>query len=287
MRIWYRSLAAIWRMCFGHASPQVFATSSSLATRLPQEVVEIIIAHLVYDRRSLLACSLTCYSWYIAAVPHLHHTLTTLTSSRWERFSIMWPKPLLFKYRLGLLPLVKKLCIRRGTVVDSVGFSPRRLNLCLLPRFYALTHVRELEIDSLDIPRFKPWVRLYFSHLVPTVQSLTLRVPRGSYRQIIYFIGSFQHLEDLKLLFEPKWTFPEEQANNLTLTPPFAPPLRGRLMMTFIRGGVLLKDMIDLFGGIRFHQLDLFHVEGMSLLLDACAETLETLQFHPNDPHGE
>ena len=287
MRIWYRGLAGVWRMYFGRASPQVLATCPSPATRLPLELVEIIIAHLIYDRRSLLASSLTCYSWYIAAVPHLHHTLVTLTSSVWTELSLLWPKPLLYKHRLGLLPLVKKLRIRRGTDFIPVGFSPRQLSFCLLPRFYALNNVRELEIDYLDIPGFKPWVRLYFRRLLPTVQSLALREPRGSYRQILYFIGLFQHLEDLKLLLGPEWRPPKGQANDLTLTPPFAPPLRGRLTMTFIKSVTFLKGIIDLSGGIKFRQLDLFHVKQMSLLLHACAETLETLRFHTNDSHGE
>ena len=71
MRAWYRSLAGIRRICSGRASPEPSTTRPSPATRLPQEVVEMIIAHLIYDTRSLLACSLTCYSWYIATVPHL------------------------------------------------------------------------------------------------------------------------------------------------------------------------------------------------------------------------
>ena len=57
-------------------------------------------------------------------------------------------------------------------------------------------------------------------------------------------------------------------------------------MMCFTRVGIL-EDMIDLFGGIRFCYMDLFCVCGMRLLLDACAETLETLRLYPHDPHGE
>ena len=45
--------------------------------------------------------------------------------------------------------------------------------------------------------------------------------------------------------------------------------------------------MIGLFGGIRFRYMSLFNVVGMRLLLDACAETLETLRLHPSDPRGK
>jgi hypothetical protein len=49
----------------------------------------------------------------------------------------------------------------------------------------------------------------------------------------------------------------------------------------------LLKDMINLFRGIRFRSMDLFNVCEMQFLLGACAETLETLRVYPTDPRGE
>ena len=67
----------------------------------------MIIAHLIYDKRSLYACSLTCLSWYIAAVPHLHHTLITSTEHQEYRTS-RWPNPIWYMDSLGLLPLVRK-----------------------------------------------------------------------------------------------------------------------------------------------------------------------------------
>jgi hypothetical protein len=48
----------------------------------------------------------------------------------------------------------------------------------------------------------------------------------------------------------------------------------------------LVKDMITLFGGLRFRYMDLFMVRCVGLLLDACAETLETLRLYPTDPYG-
>ena len=49
----------------------------------------------------------------------------------------------------------------------------------------------------------------------------------------------------------------------------------------------LLKEMIKLFGGIRFCYMDLFDVCEMRLLLNACATTLEALRLYPNDLRGE
>ena len=49
----------------------------------------------------------------------------------------------------------------------------------------------------------------------------------------------------------------------------------------------LLKDMIDLFGGIRFRHMVLYDVPWMRRLLDACAKMLESVVLNPTDPVGE
>ena len=245
----------------------------------------MIIAHLTYDTRSLLACSLTCYSWYTAAVLRLHRTLIIQTRHWYTNEKFWWPRPLLYMRELGLLPLVKEFQVHTRRDTDINGFSPELFNRFILRQFSALTNVQELGIDHLNIPKFMPRIRRYFGHFFPTVRSLALRTPRGSRRQIIYFIGLFPHLDDLKLL--GAFNFQEGQTSDLTLVPPFTPPLRGRLTMSNLRSVGFLKDMIDLFGGIRFCYMDLFEVEGMWLLLDACVETLEVLRLCPTDFCGE
>ena len=245
----------------------------------------MIIVHLICDTHSLLACSLTCYSWYITAVPHLHHTLITPAYYWSMNEKFIWPKPLRNMHKLGLLPLVKKFQIQIDTLYHFRRFSPTRLSCCTLRHFFMLTNVQELGIDYLDIPSFMPRIRRYFQYLSPTVRSLALREPKGSRRQILYFIGLFEHLEDLKLLYD-KVKYREEPADDQTPVPPFVPPLRGRLtIMYFTRVG-LLEEMIDLFGGIKFRYMDHYDVDGTRLLLNACAETLESLRLYPADPRG-
>ena len=250
----------------------------------------MIIAHLIYYKFSLLACSLTSYSWYLAAVPHLHHTLIIPVYFVRENEQLWRPDSFRRIYELGLFPLVKKFHVH-GVDSDAiygrpVTFSAKHFDSCILHQFSTLTNIRELGIDNLDISSFMPNIRQYFGHFSPTVQSLALRKPKGSRRQIIFFIGLFQHLEDVKLLYDLV-DFQEEPADDLTLIPSFVPPLQGRLTMScFTRVGIL-EDMIGLFGGIRFRHMDLFYVHGIRLLLDACAETLETLRLYPNDPRGE
>ena len=139
-----------------------------------------------------------------------------------------------------------------------------------------------------------PRIRRYFKHLSPTVRSLSLRAPTGSRREVIYFIGLFQHLEDLKLLYHSDDFLYDrrdsqfEPANDhATLIPPFIPPLRGRITVIGLNRMGLLKEMIDLFGGIRFCYMDIYNVAETQLLLSACAKTLKTLRLYPTDPHGE
>ena len=122
-------------------------------------------------------------------------------------------------------------------------------------------------------------------YFLPTLQGLALEEPKGSRREIIYFIGLFRHLQDLKLLCG-RTNNPEEPVGDLTLIPSLVPPLQGLLTAKRMQVG-LLKDMIDLFEGFRFHHMDLLEVDVMLLLLDACAKTLESVVLDPSDLRGE
>ena len=93
-------------------------------------------------------------------------------------------------------------------------------------------------------------------------------------------------MEDLTLLYECV-TIQEEPADDQTVVPYFTPPLRGRLTLACFTGVGVLEDMIAIFGGVRFRYIDLFDADGVRLLLDVCANTLETLRLHPDDLYGE
>src|SRR6266478_6785651 len=136
MRVWHRSLAKFRRMRSGGGSPKAPAACPSPAARLPPEIVEMIIAHLMYDTPSLLTCSLTCYSWYIATCPQLHRTLTiigTLSLRQFRRAPYwrfkrwVWPRRLEHMDRLGLLPMVKKLQVHDVHFINYGGLPPGRL----------------------------------------------------------------------------------------------------------------------------------------------------------------
>ena len=295
MQVWRRTLANAWKTCFsmGASVPrEAPVTLPSSTTRFPRELVDEIFAYLIYDKPSLLACSLTCWSWYIAAVPHLHHTLVIYTHYCYTHYcyapkELEWPTPLRKAGKLGLLPLVKRLRIKAAGYPFPQGqFSLADFGRFTLRHWLRLTNVQELCIESLDIPSFMSRVQHWFRNFLPTVRSLALKEPKGSCRRITFFIGLFQHLEDLKLLYGVADS-KEEVEDDPTLVPLHVPPLRGRLTMTCFRRVGILRAMIDLFGGMRFRHLDLFNVDGTRLLLVACAKTLGSLRLHPTDPYGE
>ena len=252
---------------------------------LAQELVEIILSFLVYDTIALLSCSTTCYSWYIAAVPHLHYSLTTDERRYWEYEKLYnWPRPLQESHKYGLLPFVRRLIIR-VCAPPNVGFTSEWLGRCTLGYFSALTNLQELGIDHLQLSSFMPNMGYYFGHLAPTLRFLALAWASGSSRQILYFIGFFPNLEDLKLI-HPFCGSKQEYADDATLVPLSIPPLRGRLTLASITGDEFVTDMIALFGGLRFRHMELFAVECTRPLLHTCAKTLDTLRLYPTDPFG-
>ena len=249
---------------------------------IPLDVIEMIVSYLIHDLRSLRTCTLICYSWYIVTVPHLHHTLTIKTYYHIRRFA--WSDVFQHTHALGLLPLVKRLRVRGKH--DHTGLSPTLFNSHLLRQFFTLSNVRELEVEYLDIPNFMPRIRQYFRNFLPTVRYLSLREPKGSHRQIIYFIGLFRHLQDLRLMTIGA-DLCQETADDQAPIPLFIPPLRGHLVMAFLTEMSFIEKMIDLLGRIRFYHMNLFEVDGMRLLLDSCAGALECLVFSPTDRRSE
>ena len=102
----------------------------------------------------------------------------------------------------------------------------------------------------------------------------------------MYFIGLFQHLQDLELAGDSP-SSREKLPGDPTFIPAFVPPLRGRLKLVDFSAVCLLKDMIGQFEGIRFRYMVLYDVYGMRPLLAACGETLESVLLNPTDCLGE
>jgi len=232
----------------------------------------MIIAHVLLDTPTLKACSATCRSWYIATLPHLHHTLTLRQwSSDPARRGL---EPLRKLGKMGLLPLVARLRM----VLNSAGPEPLRVINPRSPAYFStLTNVQELTIDALDFRDFAPQMELYFGHFAPKLRSLALSYPRGARCDLLSFIGLFPNLDNLKLTHDGT----DETTPGYPLVPQSALSMRGCLTLRSFGGETFLRDLCKLCGGLRFHSVDLVGEGGARLLLAVCAETLETLRVYP------
>jgi hypothetical protein len=230
--------------------------------------MEMIIVHIAHDLNALKACSLTCRTWYIAVVAHLHHTLT---------FADRRPKPLLKLYQLGLMPLIRKIRVeqRNRTWLGPQAFSRRSLRY-----FSAFANVQTLMIESLEIPRFMPDIRRYFGHFSPTLRSIALLHPVYTPRQLSHFLSLFPNLDDIRIQ-EFSTRSPNITGPDTELVPFSIPRLRGRLVLHGINSGETWTRLIALGGGLQFHYVELRRVRGCAhVLFEACAETLETLRLY-------
>ena len=243
------------------------------ACRLPYEIVEIVIAHAVDDLGALQACSLTCHSWYIAAVPHLHHILTL-----GDNIPGIAPgklKPLSKLHQLGLMPLVKEIRVEQ----TRTWFVPQTLSRRGLRYFSAFANVQTLRLERLDIFRFIPGIERYFGQFSSTLRSIALLRPFCTPRQLSHFLSLFSNLDDIKIwractrLENP--TIPDAE-----LVPFSMPKLRGRLVLHDFGSVETWTHLVASGSDLRFRYMDLCNAGGCPpVLFEACAETLETLRL--------
>jgi hypothetical protein len=269
-----RSKANINRL-FGNTS-----TAHESACRFPYEIVEMIIAHVAHTARdldALKACSLTCRSWYAAAVPYLHDTLILRNDVLGTTHGGL--KPLSELDRLGLSPLVKGIrVVQMWTWFVPQAFSPRDLRYLST---FANVHI--LGLEYLDISLFIPGTERYFGHFSPTLRSITLVKPFCTPRQLSHFLSLFPNLDNIMI-----WQTPTSPPNTITLDTelvPFSTPrLRGRLVLYYLDSIETCTHLIASGGGLRFRHMDLCRTGGCApVLLEACAGTLETLRFYVAD----
>ena len=271
--VWRRSKTKVNRRRI--PLPRARATYESTSP-LPYEITEMIIAHITNDHPTLRACSLTCRSWYIVASPHIHHTITLRGVG--GRL-----KPLSELHELGLIPLIKEVRVRQWQRGFSPWFTPRIFRRRDFHHFSTFTNVHTLRLQRLEIYRFIPRIERYFEHLLPTLRSITLCDPHGTPQQLSYFLSYFSNLDDIEIrrVFTnvPNGTVPDMEH------PPFsAPKLRGQLTLCDFPWTETWTQLIASCGGLRFRHMYLRGVgDCMPLLLDACAETLETLRLNTLD----
>ena len=275
--IWYRGKVKVDRLL---GDPPGTRITHEQIHHFPYEIMEMIIAHLIHDLDALKACSLTCCSWYIFMVPHLHHTLTLKRERRGDPNSPPARarlKPLSKLYQLGLAPLVKEIRVeqRRDTIR---WFIPKAFGHRDLRHFSAFTNVRTLRLQEPDINRFIPGIKRHFGHFSPTLRSITLYNPHCTPQQLSHFLSSFSNLDDIELRCSV--TFYARPTKLVPFSSP-APKLRGRLALYGFHWVETWNHLIASCGGLWFRHIDLREEASCApILFEACAETLETLRFN-------
>lgn len=237
----------------------------------------MIVAHLIYDTSSLKACAATCHTWCHIATPHLYHTLTL-----WQWHSETAYRdvnPLAVLHERGLLSHVKRLRFRSG-FSGRPWVMPEYFDSWGLHYFSALANLQGLTVADLDFSRFVSGTKEYFGHWSSTLRSIALIRPTGPPRQLLDFLGLFPKLDGVKIIRYHTTT--ETHHTPDTPRAPVQGSLRGNLTLSGFAVGELVEKMITAFGGMRFISLDLDDVLGAQLLLNACAETLQTLRLNPD-----
>ena len=284
--VWHRGKTKVNHL-LGNPLPDSRATQESTC-RLPHVFVEMVIAHLAHDLDALKGCSLTCHAWYITAAPHLHHTLTlrrgksNLTNDKMNSPSHRDKlKPLSKLHNLGLMSFVEEIRVEqrmegwRGT---NFWFVPHAFSRRDLRYFSAFTNVHTLRLQNLEIYRFIPGIQRYFGHFAPTLQSITLFEPCCTPRQLSCFLSLFSNLEDIEI---ERTAVPDTATSDTGLILFSAPKLRGRLALYDFGLVETWTHLITSCGGLRFRHMDLRGSTSCApVLLEACAGTLETLQFN-------
>ena len=280
MMAWHRGKAKISRLL---SNPQSNEHTAHEATcRLPFEIVEMIITHLIYDLGALKRCSLTCRSWYTIAVPHIHHTLT-LKDNMFDTVHRKL-KPLSRLHELGLIPLVRE--IRVGQLAAPGGwFGPEAFSRNDLFYFSTFANVHTLRIQGLNIDRFMLGFRPFFHQFSPTLKSISLYYPTSSApRDLPCFLTLFPNLDNVEIrqFFTSNVFVPD---GDLTL---FSPPsMQGQLVLHDFLSVEACTYFIYASCGLRFRHMVLRKVGACApVLLEACAETLETLRFYVADDSG-
>ena len=265
--VWRRAKASINRL-LGN-TPSELRIAHDSASRPPYEIMEMITAYIAHDFRTLKAVSSTCRSWYIAAVPRLHHTFPLRVYDVLTRLSNL--------HQLGLMPLVKEIQVWQ---YGCPWFTPQTLSHRHLSYFSAFPNVQTLIPECLDISRFIPGIERYFGHFSPTLRSIALMRPFCTPRQLSHFLSLFPNLDDIAI-----WDFYNHQPDGTVLDTGLVPfstlRLRGRLMLRYSASVETWTSLIASGSGPQFRSMDLHGVGRCApVLFEACAETLETLRFY-------
>ena len=255
---------------------------------LPQELVDNIMDTLHDDISTLKACSLTCKSMFASTRRLIHQTLSLTDDNNRsvltfkERWRYAWEDPdvrLRLLSRMGERGLLQY--ARRVHYDSRLPFIPSIL-LPHLHHFQSLDHVHTLILASYIPVGWENDYTTYFVHFYPTLTSLTLRIPRGSYSLLLQFALQFPKLENLCI----------EQPAGLGYGDPATPAIidqsphsRRHLRLAGDDTRILMGQEFDrgLPSKMSFRsvELDGFFGRRAQYTLNACACTLEGVTIIP------
>jgi len=147
--------------------------------------------------------------------------------------------------------------------------------------FSAFANVHTLELRYPGIYRFIPGIEQHFGHFSPTLRSTILLCPHCTPQQLSHFLSLFSNVDNIEIWGTAEYT------DALTLEKQFVPfsvpELRGRLALCNFHW-VETWTHLTASCGLRFRYMDLRKsADCVPVLLEACAETLETLVFNVMD----
>lgn len=263
---------------------------------LPQELIDCIIDLVRNDCQTLKACSLTCKSMF-ASARHLIHGTFRLTQRNNRSILTREEKKLLPQMSTdrelrfltcaaerGLLQYAQQVFIRNNLQLDNhhSTFSPAALSPHL-HHFRSLDRIHTLTIEHLDAALWLNQSKDYFSHFYPTLTSLKLHHPCGSYRAILQFALQFPNLDNLSFQMFPSQEGEGEDQTDVVIDQ--SPPLRGNLsLIGYNTTGEWPVDAIhELRNGMNFRSVELeaFSSDRVQHILNACGNTLEDLAIVP------
>ena len=264
--------------------PQPVITYDVGFPSLPDDIINEVFSLL--DPKTLKSCSLTGKALSYLAKPFIHRTLRLTPWSRTE------PNDSGYRNEFDGLPTLGERSLLKHT--RHISVIPRSGTLFAgsldphIQHLHTLTNLRILHARWLDTPSFNPKMEKYFGAFLGTLQSLELEFPRGDHKQIFYFICQFPNLRNLKInsVRGPTQPMSNDAPRSDIKT---SPPLDGTLDLQWNMGTEndpmgahsIPSDLASLPSGLRFRTLKLsgYTSDNIQLLIDACAPTLECVEF--------
>lgn len=240
----------------------------------PQELCDYFIDHLHDDTNSLRSCGLVCKAWAPPARYHIFHTVYLPSKERLIRWSQIFDTS-----ECSPSHIVKRLTL-------SEWFSPAVMEEHkLMDHFRSFDNVQELYLRRFDFGNFqgKP-LEDYFGHFVSSLRWLEFNWAMTSNPvDLIHMVSLLLNVDDLGIMGLHAGS---EGFGEILGHPLVSPTFRGRLRLstnTHTAGG-FISGLVGLPSGVNFQSLYLWFENTEDFrhadrLLEACAETLETLEI--------